>query len=333
MTNKVVMSGMRPTGKLHLGHYLGVLTNWKKFQEQYDCYFSIANWHALTTNYNNVSNLQENVYEVLKDWLASGIDPNKSTIFLQSMLPEVAILHVYLSMMCPHNWVERDPTLKDMVKIIKSKEGQIEATYGLIGYPILMCADIMSLNADYVPVGKDQLPHIEIARDIVRRFNNLYGTDFTEPKGILNEVKLLAGLDGNKMGKSFNNDIKLSDTPEETAKKIMTGITDRNRIRKDDKGDPNNCEVIYKYWEIFAADTPKLQEIQDACRGAQIGCMQCKRMLAELVNNELAPIRDRRAQYENNPDVLKDILIEGAKKAGERARLVMDKVEFAIKSF
>ncbi len=333
MTNKVVMSGMRPTGKLHLGHYLGVLTNWKKLQEQYDCYFSIANWHALTTNYNNVSNLEDNVYEVLKDWLASGIDPNKSTIFLQSMLPEVATLHVYLSMMTPHNWVERDPTLKDMVKIIKSKEGQIEATYGLIGYPVLMCSDIMSLNADYVPVGKDQLPHIEIARDIVRRFNNLYGTDFTEPKGLLNDVKLLAGLDGNKMGKSFNNDIKLSDTPEETAKKIMTGITDRNRIRKDDKGDPNNCEVIYKYWEIFASGTSKIAEIEDACRGAEIGCMQCKRMLAEFVNNELAPIRDKRAEYENNPDVLKDILQEGATKAHKRAKLVMEKVELAIKSF
>ncbi len=333
MTNKVIMSGMRPTGKLHLGHYLGVLTNWKKLQEEYDCYFSIANWHALTTNYNNVSNLETNVYEVLMDWLAAGIDPNKSVIFLQSMLPEVARLHVYLSMMTPHNWVERDPTLKDMVKIIKSKEGQIEATYGLIGYPVLMCADIMSLNADYVPVGKDQLPHIEIARDIIRRFNNMYGTDFTEPKGLLNEVKLLAGLDGNKMGKSFNNDIKLSDTPEETAKKIMTGITDRNRIRKDDKGDPNNCEVIYKYWEIFASDNPKLQEINDACRGAEIGCMQCKRMLAEYVNNALAPIRDRRRDYEKNPAILKDILTDGACRAHERAKLVLDKVELAIKSY
>lgn len=331
MTKKTIMSGMRPTGRLHLGHFLGVLTNWKKLQNEYNCYFSITDWHALTTNYDKTELLSENIYNVLLDWLSVGIDPNNSTIFLQSMIPEIAELHVYLSMMTPQGWAERDPTLKDMVKIIKSKEGAIEATYGLIGYPILMTADIMSMNADLVPVGKDQVAHIEISRDIIRRFNNLYGTNFNEPEPLLSKVTLLKGVNGEKMGKSFNNDIKISDTEEVTTKKIMTGITDRNRIRKDDKGNPDNCEVIYKYWEIFGSEND-ISEVQNACREALMGCAECKRKLANTINAQLAPIREKRTELENDKDYLKDVLLMGAKKAQEKAGSVLEIIRKSIRN-
>lgn len=331
MTKKTIMSGMRPTGRLHLGHFLGVLTNWKKLQNEYNCYFSITDWHALTTNYDKTELLSENIYNVLLDWLSVGIDPNNSTIFLQSMIPEIAELHVYLSMMTPQGWAERDPTLKDMVKIIKSKEGAIEATYGLIGYPILMTADIMSMNADLVPVGKDQVAHIEISRDIIRRFNNLYGTNFNEPEPLLSKVTLLKGVNGEKMGKSFNNDIKISDTEEVTTKKIMTGITDRNRIRKDDKGNPDNCEVIYKYWEIFGSDN-EIADVQNCCKEALMGCAECKRKLANAINLQLAPIREKRTQLENDKDYLKDVLLMGAKKAQEKAGSVLEIIRSSIRN-
>ncbi len=331
MTKKTIMSGMRPTGRLHLGHFLGVLTNWKKLQNEYNCYFSITDWHALTTNYDKTELLSENIYNVLLDWLSVGIDPNNSTIFLQSMIPEIAELHVYLSMMTPQGWAERDPTLKDMVKIIKSKEGAIEATYGLIGYPILMTADIMSMNADLVPVGKDQVAHIEISRDIIRRFNNLYGINFNEPEPLLSKVTLLKGVNGEKMGKSFNNDIKISDTEEVTTKKIMTGITDRNRIRKDDKGNPDNCEVIYKYWEIFGSDN-EIADVQNCCKEALMGCAECKRKLANAINLQLAPIREKRAQLENDKDYLKDVLLMGAKKAQEKAGSVLEIIRSSIRN-
>ena len=252
-----IMSGMRPTGKLHLGHYLGVIDNWVKLQDEYDCYFSVADWHALTTKYDKTETMKEDVLNVVMDWLACGIDPNKATIYVQSLVPETAELHIYLSMITPQNWVERDPTLKDMAKILKSKEGMAsQINYGLMGYPVLMTADILTFNADCVPVGIDQVAHVELTRDIARRFNHVYNTDFfVEPQPKLNNCSLICGLDGNKMGKSFNNDIKISDTAEVTAKKVMSAITDRSRMRKDDPGHPNECEVAFKYWNIFGNES------------------------------------------------------------------------------
>lgn len=328
---KRIVSGMRSTGKLHLGHYFGVLTNWVKLQNEYESFFFIADWHALTTKYNDTANLKENVKDVALDWLATGIDPNKATIYLQSLVPETAELHIYLSMITPQNWVERDPTLKDMTKILRTQgnnDGSI--TYGLLGYPVLMTADIITFNVDYVPVGIDQVAHIEISRDIIRRFNNIYNVEyFKEPKPLLTEIPLLKGIDGNKMGKSFNNDIKISDDEETTQKKIMQCITDRNRMRRDDKGNPENCEVAYTYWKIFGSED-ELKEIETGCRSASLGCADCKRCLAKKVNEYMAPMREKRIELAKNPKTVREILIEGSKKARIEARKVLDGAKEAI---
>ena len=300
-----IMSGMRPTGKLHLGHYLGVIDNWVKLQDEYDCYFSVADWHALTTKYDKTENLKQDIIDVVMDWLACGIDPDKSTIYVQSLVPETAELHIYLSMITPQNWVERDPTLKDMAKILKSKEGMAsQINYGLMGYPVLMTADILTFNADLVPVGIDQVAHVELTRDIARRFNNVYNTDFfKEPQPKLNNCSLICGLDGNKMGKSFNNDIKISDTEEVTAKKVMTAITDRSRMRKDDLGHPDECEVAFKYWKIFGG-VNEVEAIADECRCAKRGCADCKRQLGAKINERMKEIRERRRYYEEHPELV-----------------------------
>ncbi len=324
---KVIMSGMRPTGKLHLGHYFGVLENWKKLQEEFECYFFIADWHALTTKYNETSSMKQNVYDVALDWLACGLDENKSVIYLQSKLPQTAELHIYLSMITPQNWVERDPTLKDLAKIMKDKQENVsDLSYGLFGYPVLMTADILSFNADFVPVGIDQVAHVELTRDIARRFNNIYKTDyFVETKPKLTEIPLLKGLDGNKMGKSFNNDIKISDDEEMTLKKVKTGITDRNRMRRDDKGNPDNCEVIYSYWKIFGSEDEQ-KEICQGCKSASLGCADCKKMLADKINQRFAPIRQKRIELQKDPDYIRQVLIEGSRKAAIKAQEILDGV-------
>lgn len=331
--SKVIVSGMRPTGKLHLGHYLGVIKNWVELQEKYDCYFFVADWHALTTKYDKTDELKQNTYDVVMDWLACGINPEKSVIYVQSLIPEVAELNVYLSMITPQNWVERDPTLKDMVKILKTKEGQgQQMNYGLLGYPVLMSADIMMMNADFVPVGIDQVAHIEITRDITRRFNNIYGEFFHEAQPLLNNCSLICGLDGNKMGKSYHNDIKISDTAEETSKKIMTAITDRSRLRKDDLGHPDECEVAFKYWQIFGSES-EIATVRSECEQGLRGCAQCKRQLGDKINEILAPIRERRVYYENHIDEVEDIIRTGSAKARQRASEVLDKVKDLVKIY
>lgn len=336
-----IVSGMRSTGKLHLGHYLGVIDNWVKLQEKYESYFFVADWHALTTKYDKTENLRQDVNDVVIDWLASGIDPEKSTIYVQSLVPEIAELHIYLSMITPQNWVERDPTLKDMAKALRLKEGasqeedneaalKSQINYGLLGYPVLMSADIMALNAQCVPVGIDQVAHIEITRDIARRFNNIYKTDFfNEPKPILNECSLICGLDGNKMGKSFNNDIKISDSEDVTTKKIMTAITDTNRIRKDDLGNPENCLVAFKYWKFFG-NPEEIALTDKECRAAERGCAQCKRELARVINERLAPIREKRRYYEEHPELVKEIIANGSKKARCKIQEVVGEVREII---
>lgn len=326
-----MVSGMRSTGKLHLGHYLGVIDNWLKLQNEYECYFFIADWHALTTKYDKTETLKQDVLEVAMDWLAAGIDPNKATIYVQSQVPEIAELHIYLSMITPQNWVERDPTLKDMAKILKSKEGMAsQINYGLMGYPVLMSADIMMFNADFVPVGIDQVAHVELTRDITRRFNNIYNTDFfheAQPK--LNECSLICGLDGNKMGKSFNNDIKISDTAEVTAKKVMSAITDRSRMRKDDPGHPEECEVAFKYWKIFGSGN-EVDKVRCECEKGLRGCADCKRQLGAKINERFAEIRERRRYYEEHPEVVKQILAEGSAKARKEAQKVLKEVKNII---
>ena len=329
-----IMSGMRPTGKLHLGHYLGVIDNWVKLQDEYDCYFSVADWHALTTKYDKTENLKQDIMDVVMDWLACGIDPEKSTIYVQSLVPETAELHIYLSMITPQNWVERDPTLKDMAKILKSKEGMAsQINYGLMGYPVLMTADILTFNADLVPVGIDQVAHVELSRDIVRRFNNVYNTDFFhEPQPKLNNCSLICGLDGNKMGKSFNNDIKISDSDEVTAKKVMTAITDRSRMRKDDLGHPDECEVAFKYWKIFGEET-EIETVAEECKCAKRGCADCKRQLGAKINERMKEIRERRAYYEQHPELVEKIIREGSQKARAEAQKVLAEVRKLVKMY
>lgn len=328
------MSGMRPTGKLHLGHYLGVIDNWVKLQDDYQCYFQVADWHALTTKYDKTEGLKQDIKDVVMDWLASGIDPNKATIYVQSLVPETAELHIYLSMITPQNWVERDPTLKDMAKILKTKEGMAsQINYGLMGYPVLMTADILSFNADFVPVGIDQVAHVELSRDIARRFNNVYKTDFfKEPQVKLNNCSLICGLDGNKMGKSFNNDIKISDTEEVTAKKVMSAITDRSRMRKDDLGHPDECEVAFKYWKIFG-DTEEIETIRCECEKGQRGCADCKRQLGAKINERMSEIRKRRRYYEENPELVEKIIREGSEKARVEVQKILKEVRKIVRMY
>ena len=329
-----IMSGMRPTGKLHLGHYLGVIDNWVKLQEEYDCYFSVADWHALTTKYDKTENLKQDILDVVMDWLACGIDPDKSTIYVQSLVPETAELHIYLSMITPQNWVERDPTLKDMAKILKSKEGMAsQINYGLMGYPVLMTADILTFNAELVPVGIDQVAHVELSRDIVRRFNNVYNTDFfNEPQPKLNNCSLICGLDGNKMGKSFNNDIKISDSAEVTTKKVMTAITDRSRMRKDDLGHPDECEVAFKYWKIFGEEN-EIETVRCECEKGLRGCADCKRQLGAKINERMKEIRERRTHYEQHPELVEKIIREGSEKARNEAQKVLAEVRKLVKMY
>ena len=330
MKKDVIVSGMRSTGKLHLGHYLGVIQNWVQLQDKYDCNFFVADWHALTTKYDKTDDLRQNILDVVMDWLACGIDPEKSTIYVQSLVPEIAELNIYLGMITPQNWVERDPCLKDMAKILKTKEGQAsQINYGLMGYPVLMSADIMMFNTDYVPVGIDQVAHIEITRDITRRFNNLYGEFFHEAKPLLNHCSLICGLDGNKMGKSFNNDIKISDTAEVTSKKVMSAITDRSRLRKDDPGHPDECEVAFKYWTIFG-DEDEVSTVRCECEKGLRGCAQCKRQLGDKINEKLAEIRERRKYYEEHPEEVDRIIREGSEKARKVARKNLDEIRNII---
>jgi len=332
MTKQNLVSGMRSTGKLHLGHYKGVIENWVKLQEEYNCFYFVADWHALTTKFDKTETLREDKLNVVMDWLACGIDPEKATIYIQSEIPEIAQLHVLLSMVTPNNWVERDPTLKDMIKIIRTGEdNNVQMSYGLLGYPVLMSADIMTFNAQVVPVGVDQLAHLEITRDIARRFNNIYNVElFNEPQPKLTDVPLLKGVDGQKMGKSFHNDIKISDDEETTAKKLMQAITDRSRLRKTDLGHPDKCEVVFDYYKVFA-DEQTVSCVCEECQKGERGCADCKRQLAKIVNETFAPIREKRIYYAENPKLVKEILANGRDKARPVAQSVLQQANDAVR--
>lgn len=311
------MSGMRPTGRLHLGHYFGALRNWIRFQGEYQSFFSIVDWHALTTKFQNTREVSPNIWEIALDWLCVGIDPEVSTIYVQSAVPEIAELHLLMSMLTPHNWVEREPTLKDMVKMLDQDDAAAKekVTYGLLGYPVLMASDILTFRGNLVPVGKDQESHLEFARALARRFNTFYNVDyFPEPKPEFTTTPLLRGVDGQKMGKSFNNDIKIADTAEDTIAKVKKAITDRTRIAKSDPGHTDLCEVPWPLYKIFA-DEGLLSVVKDECETAKIGCVDCKLRLAGLINEYFAPMREKRKKLAENPDELRKIIDHGNRKA------------------
>lgn len=318
---KRVLSGMRPTGKLHLGNYFGALKTWIKLQDSAECFYFIADWHAITTSYHDTSNLAENTVEMMADWLAAGIDPEKSTVFVQSWVKEHAELHLLLSMVTPVKWLERNPTYKEMMENLKDRE---LATYGFLGYPVLQTADIVMYKADTVPVGIDQIPHLELSREIVRRFNRFFGNLFPEPRPYLSEAPKLPGLDGRKMSKSYGNCIYLSDSEGEVNKKVMSMVTDPARVRKTDPGHPEVCSV-YAYHKIF---TPKekVQELETSCRRGEIGCVQCKKELARNLNAFLEPIRQKRAELLKDRNSLIDIFMEGTERAREIAESTMEEV-------
>lgn len=326
-TTKRIMSGMRPTGRLHLGHYFGALANWLAFQDKFDSYFAIVDWHALTTKYANVQEIKHNIDEIALDWLAVGIDPEQSTIYVQSAIPEIAELHLLLSMVTPQNWVEREPTLKDMVKMLAANEEEAreKVTYGLLGYPVLMSADILAFKAEVVPVGKDQESHLEFARDLVRRFNHIYNVDyFAEPRPEFTQTPLIKGIDGQKMGKSYGNDIKLADSDEATAKKVKQMITDRTRIAKSDPGHVDLCEVPWPMYQIFGREM--LSVVQQQCENAEIGCVECKGRLSTKINEFMAPVRRRREELARDPERLRKIIAYGNQKARKVARQTLEEV-------
>ncbi len=332
MAKKRLLSGIRPTGSLHIGHYLGVLRNWAKLQNEHDCFYFIADWHTLTTKYKDTHELNQNIIEVAKDILASEIDPNKCTLYVQSAIPEVAELHLLLSMVTYQNWVERDPTLKDMVRLLAEDEEKAkeEITYGLLGYPVLQTADILSVLGETVPVGKDQVAHLEMSRDIARRFNHIYKTDlFPEPQHLLTETPSVPGVDGRKMSKSYDNDIKIENSADETLKRVKAMITDPARMKKTDPGNVKNCQVAYKHYEIFA-DKNTLETVKKECHTATIGCMDCKVRLSTIMNDYFKPIREKRESFKNEKEIL-EILDIGNRRARKTVQETLHKVRDTMK--
>ena len=323
---KRCLSGMRPSGKLHLGHLHGVLENWKRLQEEYECFFFVADWHALTTNYKRAWEIPENISEMVLDWLAVGIDPEKATLFVQSDIKEHAELHLLLSMITPLGWLERNPTYKEQKQQLKDKD---ISTYGFLGYPVLQAADIIMYKANKVPVGIDQLPHVELTREITRRFNFLYQEIFPIPEPLLAETPKLPGLDGRKMSKSYGNSIFISDTPEEVTKKITTMVTDVERPRKSDPGDPEKRCIAFNLHRLYMPEE-RIEEIVRECKAARLGCVACKKELAKAVVRFLEPIWERRQEFSKSPEIIPNILEEGAKRAREEAANTMTQVRDAL---
>ena len=326
MQKKTIVSGSRPTGNIHLGNYFGAIENWVSLQEQYDCNFFIADWHALTTGYADTEDLRKNTLSLAADYIASGIDPEKCTLFLQSEVKQHAELFLLLAMNTPLSWLERCPTYKDQLANIKDRD---ITTYGFLGYPALMAADIMMYRADYVPVGEDQIPHLEITREMSRRFNFLYGKEvFPEPQPLLTKAKVLPGTDGRKMSKSYGNTIALADTPDEVKKKVMGMITDPARIRKDDPGHPDIC-TVFAFHKVF--NEAQVPEIEEQCKGGCIGCVACKKLLQNKIAEFHTPIYEKRQDLLATPDRLTDVLREGSNKASVKAEATIRLVRDAMK--
>lgn len=325
MKKGTILSGMRPTGALHLGNYFGALENWVKLQDEYECYFFVADWHALTTGYEDTSQIKNNINDLVIDWLSAGLDPEKCVIFLQSSIKEHAELHLLFSMTTPLSWLLRCPTYKDQINQLKDKN---ITTYGFLGYPCLQVADILIYKAGFVPVGEDQLPHLELTREIARRFNYLFGEVFPEPQAILTKAKVLPGTDGRKMSKSYGNTIALSDSPDTIRKKVSSMITDPARIRKDDPGHPEVC-TVFSFHKVFNEN--EVPEIEQHCRGGKIGCVQCKKNLADKMVEHLEPIYEKRQKIVENPSIVKEILADGNEKARKVAQKTLEEVRKAMK--
>ena len=390
-----VLSGMRPTGRLHLGHYHGVLKNWVELQHEYQCLFFVADWHALTTHYDDPSDIPQSTWDMVIDWLAAGVNPKEATLFIQSRVPEHAELHLLLSMITPLGWLERVPTYKDQQEKLKEKD---LSTYGFLGYPLLQSADILVYRAGLVPVGEDQVVHVELTREVARRFNHIYGREpdfeekaeqairkmgkksaklfkkyrkayqekgddeglaaarallesqqnigvadrdrlfgylegggmviLPEPQPLLTRAPKMPGLDGQKMSKSYGNTIALGAAPDEVEKHLRTMPTDPARVRRNDPGDPKNCPV-WQFHEVYS-DARMQEWVQEGCRSAGIGCIECKQPIIEAVLNELKPIQDRAREYEEQPDLVRAIINEGCEAAREVARETMDEVRHAM---
>jgi len=326
MSNKRVLSGMRPTGKLHLGHVVGALNNWVKLQNEYECFHFIADWHALTSDYADTSRIRENRVEMMVDWLAAGLDPRKSVMFVQSAVPQHAELHLLLSMITPLGWLERVPTYKEQRDNITDKD---LGNYGFLGYPVLQSADILMYKGNYVPVGEDQVPHVELTREICRRFNSYYGDVFPEPQALLTPVPRLPGLDGRKMSKSYGNAIALTEKPDVMKQTVKDMMTDPARKRRSDPGNPDICPVG-DYHKVFS-DENRIAEVDQGCRSAGIGCIECKMWLFESLQKKVGPIYERRQALEARKDDVLGILEDGATKAKTVAQATMGLVREAVK--
>ncbi len=313
-SSKTVVSGMRPTGKLHLGHYFGVLKNWLAMQEEYRCFFFVADWHALTTEYQNPGAVRESTRDVLLDWLAAGLDPKKATLFVQSRVPEHAELHLLLSMLTPISWLERVPSYKELKNELKDRD---LSTYGFLGYPLLQTADVAIYDADLVPVGQDQVAHLELSREILRRFNHIYRPTFREPQALLTPSPKVPGIDGRKMSKSYGNAIYLSDPEKEIRKKMSACITDPARLRRTDPGNPDIC-TVFAYHHLFSPPET-ISRVNLECRSAQIGCVEDKQLSCENLLAFLRPIQERRRELESKPKLLEEILAEGSERARRHA--------------
>lgn len=325
-SNQHVLSGLRPTGRVHLGNYFGAVKNWVELQDRYPCFYFVADWHALTSDYADPSKIHRSTFDAVADWLAAGLDPAKCVIFVQSEVKEHAELHLLLSMVTPLPWLERVPTFKDQQAQLEDKDLN---TYGFLGYPLLQTADIIVYRAGYVPVGEDQASHLELSREIVRRFNNFYGPVFPEPQPLFTATPKVPGLDGRKMSKSYGNTIGLTASADEIRSLVATMFTDPNRVRRSDPGNPDICN-LFQFHKLFSDDAT-ITRVDHECRTAQIGCVQDKKLLAEIIIESLAPLRARREEIDRDPSIVWDTLRAGNRKARERAGETLALVRDAMK--
>jgi tryptophanyl-tRNA synthetase len=324
---KRVVSGMRPTGRLHLGHLVGALQNWEQLQRQYDCFYFVADWHALTSHYASTGQIVEDALDNAADWLGAGVDPEQSTLFVQSMVPEHAELYLLLQMITPIPWLERVPTYKEQMEQLAERD---LSNLGFLGYPLLQTADVIIYDAHYVPVGDDQVPHLELSREVVRRFHGFYGEIFVEPQPLLTPTPRLPGLDNRKMSKSYNNTIDLSDSPEDVVKKIRQMYTDPKRVRADIPGTVEG-NPVFIYHDAFNPDKAEVEDLKARYRAGKVGDVEVKTRLAAAVNAMLDPIRARRAEALKRPGYLKDVLVDGSKRARAVAQQTMARVRDAVK--
>jgi tryptophanyl-tRNA synthetase len=324
--DKRVASGMRPTGPLHIGHYFGAIKNWVEMQNNLETFFFVADWHALTSNFEDPSHTEEYTVEMVEDWLAAGLDPEKAAIYMQSQIKEIAELNLLVSMITPVSWLERCPTYKEQQQNIRDKD---LSNFGFLGYPVLMACDIVIMRARWVPVGADQIPHLELSREIARRFNGLYGAVFPEPEPKLTPTAKCPGLDGRKMSKSYGNGIFLRDTMKELAPKIRGMLTYAPRARRTDPGDPDLCN-LYPYHELLT-DAATREEIRRGCSGASMGCADCKKIMLRGLDDFLAPLHERRAKIAARPGYVREVLSAGRERAAKEARLTMEAVRKAMR--